>query len=74
MIDLARGAGYEVREELLTVMDIYDSDEAFFTGTATEVIAMTSMDGSKIGCGTPGEVTRHLVQLFKDHSRIGEPF
>ncbi|HEY3782346.1 MAG TPA: branched-chain-amino-acid transaminase [Fimbriimonadaceae bacterium] len=74
VIELARGAGYTVTEELLTVMDTYTADEAFFTGTATEVIAMTSIDGTKIGCGTPGKMTQHIIQLFKDNTHNGVPF
>lgn len=74
VIELARGAGYEVREELLTVMDIHSADEAFFTGTATEVIPMASLDGLRIGCGKPGEVTQELMHLFREHTHTGVPF
>ena len=71
VIQLARGAGYEVREEFLTLLDVYSADEAFFTGTATEVIPMTLLDGVKIGCGTPGEVTQQLMKLFQEHTHTG---
>src|SRR2546421_2400243 len=71
VIQLARGAGYEVREEFLTLLDVYSADEAFFTGTATEVIPMTLLDGVKIGCGTPGQVTQQLMKLFQEHTHTG---
>lgn len=74
VIELARGAGYEVREENLTLYDVNAADEAFFTGTATEVIPAVSLDGQRIGCGTPGEVTLKLMQLFRDHTHSGVPF
>jgi len=74
VIQLAKGAGYEVREELLTPYDVFAADEAFFTGTATEVIPMISLDGSKIGCGTPGQVTQKLMALFREHTHTGVPF
>jgi branched-chain amino acid aminotransferase len=74
VIELARGAGYEVVEDFLTTQDVHDADEAFFTGTATEIIAIASLDGIKIGCGTPGEVTLHVVSLFKEHTKVGVPF
>ena len=38
VIELARGAGYEVQETMLNRYDVYTADEAFFTGTAAEVI------------------------------------
>lgn len=74
VIQLARGAGYEVEETLLTPFDVYTSDEAFLTGTAAEVIPMVSLDGKPIGCGTPGEVTRHLISLFREHTAVGTAF
>lgn len=74
VIQLAQGAGYPVEETVLTPMDIFSADEAFLTGTAAEVIGMVSLDGVKIGCGTPGEVTRHLTSLFREHTSVGTPF
>jgi branched-chain amino acid aminotransferase len=74
VIDLARKAGYTVVEDFLTPQDLHASEEAFFTGTATEVIAITSFDGIKIGCGTPGKITQHIVELFKESTKEGVPF
>jgi len=73
-IALAREAGIEVEETLLTPMDVYTADEAFLTGTAAEIIPMVSLDGRKIGCGTPGEITRNLIQRFRTHTGTGVPF
>lgn len=74
VIDLAREAGYEVREEFLTLFDVYAADEAFFTGTATEVIPFVSLDGTPIGCGKPGKVTQDLMERFKVATHTGIPF
>lgn len=74
MIEVGRRAGYEVTEDFLTVQDVLAADEAFFTGTATEVIAMVSLDGQKIGCGTPGKVTEDIVRLFREETKNGTPF
>lgn len=74
VIMLARQAGYDVRECLLTPYDVYTCDEAFLTGTAAEVIPMVSLDARKIGCGTPGEVTRDLINHFREHTRTGVSF
>src|ERR1044072_3459433 len=64
VIDLARENGYTVDETFLTPFDVYTADEAFLTGTAAEVIAMISLDGRKLGCGKPGQVTLALAQLY----------
>ncbi|KXK15326.1 MAG: branched-chain-amino-acid transaminase [Fimbriimonadaceae bacterium] len=74
VIGHAQEAGIEVREELLTPFDFYAADEAFFTGTATEVIPMISLDGNKIGCGRPGEVTLELMRRFRKATETGTAF
>jgi branched-chain amino acid aminotransferase len=74
VIQLARDAGHTVVEGLLTPMDVYMAEEAFLTGTAAEVIPMISLDGRKIGCGTPGLVTIDLIKRFREHTQTGVPF
>jgi branched-chain amino acid aminotransferase len=73
-IQLARDAGYTVEETFLTPMDLYMADEAFLTGTAAEIIPMVSIDGRKIGCGTPGPISVELIRLFREHTHTGVPF
>jgi len=69
VIELARKAGYEVRETTLVRHDIYVADECFLTGTAAEVIPATSLDGRVIGTGQPGPVTRDLLERFRKLTR-----
>jgi branched-chain amino acid aminotransferase len=65
VIELARAAGYEVAESLINRYDIYTADEAFFTGTASEIVGIRSLDGRTIGGGKPGPVTRDLRARFQ---------
>ena len=65
IIELGHGAGYEVQETTLNRYDVYTADEAFFTGTASEVIAIRQVDGRVIGTGKPGAVTRDLRSRFQ---------
>jgi branched-chain amino acid aminotransferase len=74
VIELARDAGYTVEETFLTPYDVFTASEAFLTGTAAEVIAMVSLDGKKVGCGAPGEVTRELMERFHAHTHTGVEF
>ncbi len=74
VMDLARKEGYPVHEDVLTAYDFYAADEAFFTGTATEVIPMVSLDGAKIGCGKPGPITQILMERFRAETANGTPF
>jgi len=74
VIELARGAGYVVEETRITPFDVVSCDEAFLTGTAAEVIPMVTLDQRNIGTGKPGEVTKHVMQLFRAETKNGTPF
>jgi branched-chain amino acid aminotransferase len=65
VVELARQAGHEVRETMLNRYDVYTADEAFFTGTAAEVVAIRQVDGRLIGAGKSGPVTRDLRARFQ---------
>lgn len=65
VIEIAESAGYEVREEPLNRYDVYTADEAFFTGTATEIVSIREVDGRVIGAGKEGPVTRDLRRRFQ---------
>lgn len=64
-IEVARAEGYEVREETITLFDVYSADEVFITGTAAELAPVVVVDGRKIGDGKPGPVTKHLTAAFR---------
>lgn len=74
IFDIAAEIGVPMREGNLTRYDVWCADECFLTGTAAEVIAMISLDGKKIGCGQPGEITRDLMARFHAHTEIGAAF
>lgn len=65
VINLAREAGYELREVQMTRYDLYTADELFLTGTAAEVVPVAEYDKRKIGNGTTGPITRELIGAFR---------
>jgi branched-chain amino acid aminotransferase len=69
VIELARGAGIEVREASLSKHDVYVAEECFLTGTAAEVIPVVKVDSRTIGTGKPGPVTRDLEKQFRELTR-----
>ncbi len=69
IIELAKKAGYEVRETALTRHDVYVADECFLTGSAAEVIPVVKVDQRVIGRGEVGPVTRDLLDRFQRHVR-----
>jgi len=62
ILTFARDLGIEVVETPVLRQDLYLADEAFFTGTAAEVVPLRSIDEREIGA--PGPVTKQLQQLF----------
>jgi branched-chain amino acid aminotransferase len=69
VITLAREAGYEILERRITRDEVYIADEAFFTGTAAEVLPIRELDGRRIGNGARGPVTEALQTLYFDQVR-----
>ncbi|HSR88359.1 MAG TPA: aminotransferase class IV, partial [Pontiella sp.] len=66
VIELARRAGYEVREAPMARYDLYVADEVFLTGTAAEIISVVDIDKRVIGDGKPGSITAELAALYSD--------
>ena len=62
---IARDEGYEVVEASLNRTDLYLADEAFFTGTAAEMVPLVEVDDRRVGRGVPGPVSRRLLELFQ---------
>ena len=71
VIELARKAGIEVRETILTRFDLFVADECFLTGTAAEIIPVVRIDGRSIGDGKPGPITGRLLGMFRELTRNG---
>jgi len=60
----ARDLDIPLAETPLLRQDLYTADEAFFTGTAAEVVPIRSVDEREIGA--PGPVTKQIQDLFFD--------
>lgn len=62
----------QVRE--LTVDDLLTADEAFFTGTATEIAPIAAVDREPIGTGAPGPITLLVQRTYADIVHGKEPY
>ena len=61
---LAQDHGVEIIEKRITRDEVYIADEAFFTGTAAEVLPIQSLDGRRIGEGKRGPITEKLQSAY----------
>jgi len=66
VMEIAREAGYTVREEPMARYDLYVADEVFLTGTAAEIISVVDIDKRPIGDGRPGKVTGELAARYHE--------
>mmetsp|Transcript_59017 Transcript_59017/g.175586 ORF Transcript_59017/g.175586 Transcript_59017/m.175586 type:complete len:330 (-) Transcript_59017:80-1069(-) len=66
VMELAREEGLTVRVEPIPREALYVADELFYTGTATEVMPIRSLDHITIGEGGRGPITALLQKRYQD--------
>ena len=66
---IAADLGYQIKERRITRDEVYVADEAFFTGTAAEVVPIRELDGRAIGSGSRGPLTEQLQSIYFDAVR-----
>ncbi|AEF17569.1 MULTISPECIES: branched-chain-amino-acid transaminase [Thermoanaerobacterium] len=66
VIDIANKLGIPVVEKYFSLFNVYTADECFLTGTAAEAIPVTEVDKRVIGNGKPGEITKKIIEEFKN--------
>ncbi|WP_300673591.1 branched-chain-amino-acid transaminase [Desulfoluna sp.] len=65
VLEAAKEIGMETRATATTLYDLYTADECFLTGTAAEMIPVTTIDGRSIGDGKPGPATAKVRAAFQ---------
>ena len=68
VIDLCRELKIPVTERFFKTDALYGSEEAFLTGTVTEVLPIVTIDGQRIGDGQVGPVTSRLFEALRRRS------
>lgn len=76
VLKLAADMGIPASEQLVARETLYTCDELFFSGTATEVTPITSVDRIPVGSGKAGEVTLQIQRRFMDivKQRAEDPY
>lgn len=65
VIDVCRAKGIPVYERNYSLVDTYDADEAFLTGTFGAQTPVGTIDGRQIGAGDMGPMTLRIRELYK---------
>ena len=69
ILDLAKELNINFEIKKLKVEDVLEADEAFFSGTAAEVVPINSLDNKQIGEGVRGPITEQLQGNYFDQVR-----
>jgi len=69
IIQLAEDMGINVEIKKLELNEVMECDEAFFTGTAAEVVPINSIDNRELGQGSRGPITKILQSTYFDQVR-----
>jgi branched-chain amino acid aminotransferase len=65
VFELCERLGYDLKEQNISLFDLYTADEVFVTGTAAEIAPVTKIDGRVIGNGKVGAITKRLMEEFE---------
>lgn len=69
VIEICKELNLPVEERCYNLDELYAADEAFLTGTTTEVLPIVEIDKKRIGTGTVGSVSKQLLEALKNKGR-----
>jgi branched-subunit amino acid aminotransferase/4-amino-4-deoxychorismate lyase len=65
-MDVCHDEGIAVQERFYHRDELEAADEAFLTGTVTEVLPLVRIDGQPVGDGTVGPLAKRLYRCLLD--------
>ena len=71
VLELAARLRIPAREDAVTIDELRAADELFLTGTTTDVLGITSLDGAPVADGRPGPLTAALYEALADRLGLG---
>jgi branched-chain amino acid aminotransferase len=65
VMTIASDLGLEVRQQPMRRTDLYVAEELFMSGTAAEIVPVSSVDDRAIGDGRPGPITKAIAETYR---------
>ena len=69
VLELAQACGIPIEVRPVSEQEVRSADEIWVTSSTKEVLAVTTLDGKKVGSGRPGEVFRVVHQEYQQYKR-----
>jgi len=73
VITIARDLGIPVEIRTLTLQDLFAAEDAFFTGTAAEIVKIREIDGRRIGSGEAHVFSARIREGFHRATTGSDP-
>lgn len=71
VLEIGAAAGVPTLEAVLRDEDLAAADEIFLTGTTTEIMPVVRVEDRIVGAGTPGPLTRRLMDEYRRRTALG---
>ena len=69
VVELLTGVGMCCEETRINEQELHGADEIWITSSTMEVVPVVTLDGKKVGEGTPGPQWRHARELYDAFKR-----
>jgi len=70
IFELSKELGYKCIEKNIEQYDVINADEAFMTGTPFCILPVVSLNGTQIGNGKMGYITKSLLNKWSDNVSV----
>ena len=61
---ILKDMGYEYKIDKISKNDLFEADEVFYCGSASEVTPIREIDNHKVGDGNAGDLTLKLQKMY----------
>ena len=69
VLDLTEKLGIACEERIFTLDELRSADEVFLTGSITEILGLSQVDGEVVGAGKPGPITQRIASAFVEETQ-----
>jgi D-alanine transaminase len=69
VLDLTEKLGLACEERKFTIDELRSADEVFLTGSITEILGLSQVDGEVVGTGKPGPITQRIASAFVEETQ-----
>ncbi|MDY6854561.1 MAG: branched-chain-amino-acid transaminase [Thermodesulfobacteriota bacterium] len=66
VLDMSAQLGCEIKEKGITKETFFTSDEVFLTNSIMEIVPVVSIDGHRVGDGTPGIQYKRVIDQYRN--------